>query len=239
MSGAWNVTWETATMSRDDLLLRDAVCRELVEIAGGDPFHSVLNASEEHRPVHGVPCGLYPAGPAVMSLVAQLVRAARAHRVLDLGCGFGYSTLWLAAAGGPSARITAIDQFTEHIEQAEAFAEQFGLAGRIEFVVGDVASVLATLNGPFDLIHDDAWFASAPPYLEAMLGQLTAGGVVTMANWFLLEDAIVGEARRDWSELAGPAWAHNVRAYSHELADRTDLTMTWVVTPPLGIAIRA
>ena len=35
-----------------------------------------------------------------MQLVAALARAANVERALDLGCGLGYSTLWIASAIG-------------------------------------------------------------------------------------------------------------------------------------------
>jgi hypothetical protein len=77
----------------------------LAELAGGDPFDDVYRQSQAHQRVHG--CGLFPAGPAVM-LTSMFVRAARARSDLDLGCGIGYSTFWLAKAVTGST-LTAID----------------------------------------------------------------------------------------------------------------------------------
>ena len=215
-----------------DWSTRARVQEHLLALSGGDPFEEVIRAAEAHRESHGEVCGLYPAGPAVMRLAALLVHAARPRRLLDLGAGFGYSSLWLARAAGPEARVTAIDRFPEHVARATGFAHAFGLAERLAFVAGDVAEVLATLDGPFDFVHDDAWFAVAPPHFERVVALLRPGGTLTMPNWFLLEDALSGAPRRDWSEFAGPTWATDTLAYAERLAADSRLDVTWAVSPP-------
>lgn len=216
----------------------DSVARALLELAGGDPFGDVLAASDEHRPSHGPGCGLYPAGPAVMSVTAQICRAVGARQIADLGTGLGYSALWLAEAGGPRARVLAIDRFEEHVDLARDLARHHRLDGRITFVSGEATEHLSTHQGPFDLIHDDAWFAAEPPYLERMVALLRPGGVITMPNWFLLIDALRGHARRDWSEFAGPDWADLVQLYAARLAAHPLLRVIWVTSPPLAIAVK-
>lgn len=74
------------------------VAAELMQLAGGDPFAQIKNLSDKHQQSHG--CSLYTAGPSVMQLASAFVKTANAMNVLDLGCGIGYSTLWLADAVG-------------------------------------------------------------------------------------------------------------------------------------------
>ncbi len=221
-----------------DRSARAHVEARLLALVGGDPFAEVIRAAETHRESHGPACGLYPAGPGVMRLAASLVRAAQPRRVLDLGAGFGYSSLWLARAAGPAASVTAIDRFPEHVARATGFARVFGLSERLAFVAGDVAEVLETVEGPFDFIHDDAWFAVEPAHLERVVALLRPGGTLTMPNWFLLEDAITGAPRRDWAEFAGPTWAADTLAYARRLARDPRLDVTWTVDPALGIAVK-
>jgi predicted O-methyltransferase YrrM len=173
-----------------------------------------------------------------MQLASMFVRAAGARTILDLGCGIGYSTFWLAAAGD-GATVTGIDGNPDHIDLARKACSRHGLDDRVSFVVGEVADVLDSLDGPVDAIHDDAWFASAPPHLDATLGLLRPGGLVTMPNWFLLVDALTGTPRNDWERFAGPRWADDVVDYATQLAARPDLTVSWTARPPLGVAIKA
>jgi predicted O-methyltransferase YrrM len=173
-----------------------------------------------------------------MQLASSYVRAGRSARVLDLGCGLGYSSLWLADAAGRNGDVIAIDNDPDHIDEARRLAERAGLGARIRYVVGNVAEVLPTLSGPFDAVHDDAWFASAPAHLDAMIDRLRAGGVLTMPNWFLLVDAISGHPRENWERFAGPAWAADTLAYAAQLAARRDLSVNWITEPPLGVAVK-
>jgi predicted O-methyltransferase YrrM len=217
---------------------RARVNAHVLELYGGDPFAHVVRAAEAHRAVHGPACGLYPAGPQVMHLVASIVRAARARRMLDLGSGFGYSALWLAAAGGPDAHVDGVDRFKEHVRVARTFAAEAGLADRIDVRAGEVAEQLERVAGPYELVHDDAWFAHEPPYLERLLAVVAPGGVVTMPNWFLLEDALTPTPDRDWTAFAGPEWAEVTRRYARRLAGDRRLHVSWCITPPLAIVTK-
>jgi predicted O-methyltransferase YrrM len=217
---------------------RQLVDERLSELCGPDPFAEVVRSAEVHREFHGSQCGLYPAGPQVMRLVATIVRAIGATRILDLGTGFGYSALWLASAAGEKGTVDAIDRFPEHVAVARELAAQFGLSRRIAFTADDVSAAVTRLSGPYDLIHDDAWFAAIPPYLERVLQLLRPGGTLTMPNWFLLEDALSGKPRRDWSEFAGAQWGESTLAYARQLSSAPMLDVTWSFFPPLGIAVK-
>ena len=110
--------------------------------------------------------------------------------------------------------------------------------GHVSFVVGEVADVLGDIEGPVDAIHDDAWFASAPPHLERMIGLLRPGGVLTMPNWLLLIDALTGEQRNNWEKYGGHTWADDALRYAELLASRRDLKVSWTIGPPLGLAVK-
>lgn len=213
------------------------VSQRLVEIAGGDPFDEVRLRCEAHQAEHG--CGLYHAGPQVMHLVAAIARASGARRALDLGSGLGYSTLWIASALAPGGQITGIDGESGHIDLARSLAAAHAPAGvAVEYVAAQVADVLRGLAGPYDLIHDDAWFGRPPAHLEDAVRLLRPGGVLTMANWFLLVDAITGEPRNDWARWAGPTWPQDTMEYAHALVARGDLDLQWVTDPPMGFAVK-
>src|SRR5262245_39356926 len=222
-----------------DFKQREAVNAQLLDLYGGDPFGELIHVAEGHRMAHGPECGLFPAGPHVMRFVATLVQASKAKRLLDIGTGLGYSALWLAKAAGASARIEAIDRFPEHLSLARHFVEQAELSAHIEFILGEASEIMEQqLTGLYDLIHDDGWFASQPLYFERMVALLRPGGVLTMPNWFLLEDALSGAPRRDWAEFAGPTWVEETLTYANRLAKDSRLSVTWVISPPLGIAVK-
>ncbi len=173
-----------------------------------------------------------------MQLVASLGRLAAPSSVLDLGCGLGYSTLWLASILQPGGRVLGVDDDPDHVAEAEVIAEELGFADRAEYRCGRVADVLDETSAPIDMIHDDAWFAARPEHLDAMVALLRPGGLLTMVNWFLLVDAITGEPRNDWASFAGPSWASSTEAYADELANRADLSVTWLQEPPIAFAVK-
>jgi predicted O-methyltransferase YrrM len=214
--------------------MRADVPMKLMELAGGDRFGDVRLESEEHQREHG--CGLHNAGGPQMQLVAALARVAGVHRALDLGSGLGYSTLWIASALAEGDSVVGIDDDPSHTARAAEIAAGRKLGVGVEYVTGTVREVLPSLEGPFDMIHDDAWFAKTPDHLEAVLALLRPGGLLTMANWFLLVDAITGDPRNDWESFAGPTWAEDTVEYARLLASRRDLHVTWVTTPPIAFA---
>jgi predicted O-methyltransferase YrrM len=139
------------------------------------------------------------------------------HRVLDV----------LARRVTPSGgTVTGIDSDRGHIAIARSACSQLGLDDRVDFIVGEVAEVLRNIHGPVDAVYDDAWFATAPPHLDTMVGVLRPGGLLTMPNWFLLVDALTGTRRKEWEKFAVPTWAADAVEYADELAARPDLAVS-------------
>jgi len=154
-----------------------------------------------------------------------------AKRILEIGCGLGYSALWLADAAGPDSTIQTIERFPEHAELARGYAAEFGLGNRVHILVGEGDDILLGLAGPYDLIHDDGWFARQPAYYGHILDLLRAGGLWILSNWFLLEQAITGKTTMDWAQFAGPGWADDVKAYAAVLTSDPRLYVSYIMQP--------
>ncbi|MFE9648454.1 class I SAM-dependent methyltransferase [Streptomyces sp. NPDC006365] len=109
-------------------------------------------------------------------------------RVLDLGCGLGWSTIALARAF-PTARLIGIDLDPASVEQARRNADEAGLGDRIAFVHTDAAG--AGLDGAVDLVtvfealHDMADPVGA---LTSVRRLLTPSGAVLIADEKVSED---------------------------------------------------
>lgn len=210
-----------------------------------DPYEHVRRASEDHRVMHaaeltGGPqeCGVYPSDPLKMRVLANIVRAMGARRVLEVGCGLGYSALWLADAVGPEGFVETVDRFPEHARLAADYAKEAGLATRVSVLTGDSDTVLSGLSGPYDFVHDDGWFAVKPPHFRRVLELLRPGGVLAMSNWFLLVQSLAAEPNLDWSEFAGPDWRDNVQAFARGLASQRDVEVAWMMDPGVALAVK-
>lgn len=86
--------------------------------------------------------------PEAHTLVADLELPA-GSRGLDVGCGVGLYTLWLAQAVGPGGRVLGIEPGEERVEAARALAGTALPAPRLEFRVGDGTAIDAP-DGTFD-----------------------------------------------------------------------------------------
>jgi len=216
---------------------RRPVFSYVLDLYGGDPFARVYDASNAHREEHaptlagGVQeCGVYPSEAVKMRVLATLVQAAAAKRILEIGCGLGYSALWLAHAA-PDATVETIERFPEHAEMARGFALEFGLAERVRILLGEGSDILAGLAGPYDLIHDDGWFGHQPPYSDRVVELLRPGGLWVLSNWFLLEQAITLKTTMDWAQFAGPRWADDIKAYARALTADPRLYVSYIMQP--------
>jgi len=77
-------------------------------------------------------------------------------RILDVGCGGGWSTIALARAY-PDARFTAVDIDEPSIRLAERNTTTAGLSDRITFVTGDASALPAEEHDAafaFECVHD-------------------------------------------------------------------------------------
>jgi caffeoyl-CoA O-methyltransferase len=115
-------------------------------------------------------------------LLALLVRAARATRVLEVGTLFGYSGIWMARELPAGGRLDTIEIEKLHADAAEHWFERAGLADRVTVHRGRGADVLETLSGPYDVAFIDADKAGYPHYVRRSLELLRPGGIVIADN---------------------------------------------------------
>ena len=111
-----------------------------------------------------------------------LVRSTGAKRVLELGTFTGYSSLSLARGLSEGGRVVTCDVNEETTAIARRYAEEAGLADRIEYRLGPGLETLADLEGPFDLIFVDADKENYLNYYEAVLPMLAPDGLLLADN---------------------------------------------------------
>lgn len=148
--------------------------------ADRDRFAQVKDATLEHRLDHG--CDAYPTGNG--PLLAVLAGAVHARRVLDLGCGLGYSALRLAYGVGPDGVVESVDHDAVHVELARARIAEQGYQARVRVVLGEVVGVLEGRPEPCDLVFLDA-SVPTPSLLDPLAARVRVGGLLVTANLFL------------------------------------------------------
>jgi caffeoyl-CoA O-methyltransferase len=116
------------------------------------------------------------------AVLALLVRLSGAKRVLELGTFTGYSSISMAFALPPDGRVITCDVNPETTEIARRYAEEAGVAGRIEYRTGPALDTIAELDGEFDLIFIDADKPNYVNYYEATVPKLAADGLMILDN---------------------------------------------------------
>ena len=111
-----------------------------------------------------------------------LVRATGAKRILELGTFTGYSSISMALALPADGRLITCDVNEETSAIARRYAEEAGVADRIEYRLGPAVDTIATLDGEFDLIFIDADKPNYLNYYEATVPKLAACGLMILDN---------------------------------------------------------
>jgi caffeoyl-CoA O-methyltransferase len=124
--------------------------------------------------------------------LAFLVRATGARRVLEVGTFTGYSSISMARALPDGGKVVSCDVNEETTAVARRYAEEAGVADRIDYRLGPASETLAQLEGPFDLVFIDADKTGYVDYYEAALPKLADDGLIladnTLASGRVVED---------------------------------------------------
>jgi predicted O-methyltransferase YrrM len=111
-----------------------------------------------------------------------LVRSLRARRVLEVGTFTGYSSISMALALPAGGRVITCDVNEETTAIARRYAEEAGVADRIDFRLGPALETVAQLDGPFDLVFIDADKERSADYLALALERSRAGTLIVADN---------------------------------------------------------
>jgi len=143
-------------------------------------------------------------------LLAELVRLSGATRVLELGTFTGYSSVSMALALPAGGRVITCDVNEETTAVARRYAEEAGVADRIDFRLGPALETVAGLDGPFEVIFIDADKPNYVNYYEATLPLLADDGVMIVDNT-LWSGRVADESDDDESTTAIRALNDRVR----------------------------
>ncbi len=139
---------------------------------------AVVSEMEEYAAEHRVPI----IGPAVAQMLALFVQVSGAKRIFEMGSAIGYSTIWLARAAGPKAKVIYTDGDPENASRAKEYFRRAGVAKRIEVRVGDALELLKKTPGTFDLIFNDVNKEQYPAALRVALPKLRRSGLFITDN---------------------------------------------------------
>ena len=122
--------------------------------------------------------------PDTARMLALLVRATVARRVLELGTSNGFSTLWLAdALRDTGGRLTSVDIDDQRSAMAAANLQRAKLDDIVELRVQDAAQALRESDaGSWDMIFLDAERPHYVDYWEDLVRTLRPNGLLAVDN---------------------------------------------------------
>ena len=116
-------------------------------------------------------------------LLATLVHAMQANRILEIGTAYGYSTLWMALAQPPAGTIWTIDTDRERTDVARSYFERAGEGDSIVVINQHALEVLETFpQRNLDIVFIDADKTQYRNYLDAAIPTLKRSGLVIVDN---------------------------------------------------------
>ena len=138
----------------------------------------VVTEMEEYAAQNRIPI----IGPAVARMLSLFVQVSGAKRIFEMGSAIGYSTIWLARAAGPQAKVFYTDGDPEKARRAKDYFRRAGVAKRIEIRTGNALELLKKAPGTFDLIFNDVDKHQYPDALRVALPKLRRGGLFITDN---------------------------------------------------------
>ena len=114
--------------------------------------------------------------------LGTLVRSTRARRVLELGTFTGYSSISMALGLPADGELITCDVNEETTEVARRYAQEAGVADKIDYRLGPALDTVAQLDGEFDIVFIDADKPNYVNYFEATLPKLSQDGLMILDN---------------------------------------------------------
>ena len=124
--------------------------------------------------------------PEVGQFLQVLLGIKQGERILEIGTGIGYSTLWMALAPNPKNRhVTTIEIKPERYEKACHYFNEAKVGSMITPLLGDAREVISQLDGTFDFVFMDAAKGQYPEFFQKVWPLLEPGGVLVIDNILL------------------------------------------------------
>lgn len=111
-----------------------------------------------------------------------LVKIHRPQLILEIGTYTGYSAICMARGLGKTGKLITLDKNDELEHMVRGFFSESGLAGQIEYKLGNALDLIPQLAGTFDFVFIDADKKNNTKYYELILDRMSSGGVILVDN---------------------------------------------------------
>ena len=183
--------------------------------------HPLLLELEQHARKDGIPIVARDTG----RLLSTLVHAMQANRILEIGTGYGYSTLWMALAQPPAGKIWTVDPDYDRTEIAMGYFKRAGEDDYIEVINTPALQLLENFpQRNLDIVFIDANLAEYEQYLQLAIPMLKLSGFVIVDNCLLGGRVAEAPSREDAEDVRAMR-AFNESFLGHPQLDATILPL--------------
>ena len=115
-------------------------------------------------------------------VLAMLSKLVAPQKILEVGTFTGYATLCLAEGLAPGGVLHTVDVNEELADRVRGYFAQSQAAEAIQYHIGEAATIIPELPGPFDLVFIDADKKNNHLYFELALEKSRQGGLILIDN---------------------------------------------------------
>ena len=114
-----------------------------------------------------------------LSMVSHMIKP---RNILEIGTYTGYSAICLAEGLQPNGKLVTIDVNEELERRVRGYFKEGGLENKIDYRLGDAATIIPVLNSSFDLVFIDADKENYAKYYELVFDKVPMGGYILADN---------------------------------------------------------
>ena len=114
-----------------------------------------------------------------LSMVSHMIKP---QNILEIGTYTGYSAICLAEGMQPNGKLVTIDVNEELEKRVRGYFREGGLENKIDYLLGDAATIIPALNSTFDLVFIDADKENYAKYYELVFDKVPMGGYILADN---------------------------------------------------------
>jgi caffeoyl-CoA O-methyltransferase len=132
---------------------------------------------EQHGRKDGIPIVSREAG----RFLSVMVHMMQANRILEIGTGYGYSTLWMALAQPPMGKIWTIDPDSQRTDVALSYFRRAGEDDNISIFNQPALELLENFQQRnLDIVFIDAERHLYRAYLDLVFPMLKLSGIIVV-----------------------------------------------------------